>query len=548
MSLFSVLNVATTGLAASQLGMDIAGQNISNADVDGYSRKRLNSTASYRSDGTYGQMGMGVDVVNIERMRSGFIDDEIRDQSQQVGYYTQVDQTYQNLQSIFTEPSNTGLQQYMDQFFDSWQNLANNPADTSARTMVKTDGQILTDTFHNLSTQLSNARQAVNDQITQDAGKVNQLTKDIFNLNSEIASVQLSGQNANDSLDKRDKDLKQLAGLIDFTTQVNNLGQVTISTGGSLVVSPAYQQDIETTTSTYTAADGATITDVGLRFKDSKINYLPQSGEIRGYIDSRDQVIPEYQAKLDTLANALVAKVNAVHETGYDLNGVSGNDFFDPTSTGASDIKLSPSIESNVQNIAAGTGGETLVAPIQNLTLTYGVPGNLGNTNINQNSVIVKAGNTTLTEGTDYQVDYRTGALQMLHAGFNGTPLTATYTYNDGASKGSGDNANALAIAQLREQMTMDNDVLGNPTSTFNENYASMIGRLGEEDNEAKSNLDSRTTLVAQYQNQQDAISGVSLDEEMANLVQLQHTYEASARVVTTAATMLDSLIAMVIT
>ena len=265
MSLFSVLNVATTGLAASQLGMDIAGQNISNADVDGYSRKRLNSTASYRSDGTYGQMGMGVDVVNIERMRSGFIDDEIRDQSQQVGYYTQVDQTYQNLQSIFTEPSNTGLQQYMDQFFDSWQNLANNPADTSARTMVKTDGQILTDTFHNLSTQLSNARQAVNDQITQDAGKVNQLTKDIFNLNSEIASVQLSGQNANDSLDKRDKDLKQLAGLIDFTTQVNNLGQVTISTGGSLVVSPAYQQDIETTTSTYTAADGATITDVGLR-------------------------------------------------------------------------------------------------------------------------------------------------------------------------------------------------------------------------------------------------------------------------------------------
>jgi flagellar hook-associated protein 1 len=89
---------------------------------------------------------------------------------------------------------------------------------------------------------------------------------------------------------------------------------------------------------------------------------------------------------------------------------------------------------------------------------------------------------------------------------------------------------------------------LGNPTSTFNENYASMIGRMGEEDNEAKSNLDSRTTLVAQYQNQQDAISGVSLDEEMANLVQLQHTYEASARVVTTAGTMLDSLIAMVIT
>ncbi len=154
MSLFSVLNVATTGLTASQLGMDVAGQNITNADVDGYSRKRLNTSASYRSDGTYGQMGMGVDVINIQRMRSGFIDDEIRDQTQQVGYYTQIDQTYQNLQSIFTEPSDTGLQEYMDQFFDSWQNLANNPADTSARTMVKTDGEILTNTFHNLASQL----------------------------------------------------------------------------------------------------------------------------------------------------------------------------------------------------------------------------------------------------------------------------------------------------------------------------------------------------------------------------------------------------------
>ena len=352
MSLFSVLNVATTGLTASQLGMDVAGQNITNADVDGYSRKRLNTTASYRSDGTYGQMGMGVDVINIQRMRSGFIDDEIRDQTQQVGYYTQIDQTYQNLQSIFTEPSDTGLQEYMDQFFDSWQNLANNPADTSARTMVKTDGEILTNTFHNLASQLSNARQAMNDQITQDADKVNQLTKDIYNLNSEIASVQSTGQNANDSLDKRDKDMAQLAKLIDFTSQENSLGQVTISTGGSLIVSPAYQQDIETTTSTYKAPDGSTITNVGLRFKDSKIDYMPQSGEIRAYIDSRDQVMPEYQTKLDTLANALVAKVNALHETGYDLNGVSGNDFFDPTSTGASDIKLSPSIESNVQNIA----------------------------------------------------------------------------------------------------------------------------------------------------------------------------------------------------
>ena len=97
MGLFSSLNVGTRGLQAAQLGMDISGQNISNADVEGYSRKRLNMAADYRRDSTFGQMGFGVDVINIERMRNTFVDQQIRDQTQQVGYYTQVDDAYQTI-------------------------------------------------------------------------------------------------------------------------------------------------------------------------------------------------------------------------------------------------------------------------------------------------------------------------------------------------------------------------------------------------------------------------------------------------------------------
>ena len=129
MSLFSLLSVGTRGMAAAQLGMDISSQNISNSDVEGYSRKRLNMAADYRPDGTYGQMGFGVNVIDITRMRNAFVDQQIRQQNQQVGYYTQVNDAYTTIQNVFTEPSDTGLQNYMDQFFDSWQNLANNPAD-----------------------------------------------------------------------------------------------------------------------------------------------------------------------------------------------------------------------------------------------------------------------------------------------------------------------------------------------------------------------------------------------------------------------------------
>jgi Flagellar hook-associated protein len=91
----------------------------------------------------------------------------------------------------------------------------------------------------------------------------------------------------------------------------------------------------------------------------------------------------------------------------------------------------------------------------------------------------------------------------------------------------------------------MDNDNLGNATSTFSENYAAMIGRLGLDRNEATSNLDSRTHLVDQYESQQDSAAGVSLDEEMADIIKYQHTYQASARVITTTSEMLDTLLKM---
>ncbi len=545
MGLFSLLSVGTRGLQAAQLGMDISGQNISNADVEGYSRKRLNMSADYRPDGSYGQMGFGVEVINIDRMRNSFVDQQIRSQTQQVGLYTEIDDAYQTIESIFTEPTQTGLNEYMNQFFDSWQNLANNPADPSARTMVKTNGEILTGVFHNLATQLSDYKQSRNSEISQRVNKVNELSKEIFNLNKEIASVEISDQNANDSRDKRDKLLKDLSQIIDIDTVENDLGQITVTTGGSIIVSPAYQQDIETTTSTYTAADGTTVTDIGMRFFDSKRPYVPLSGELKGLLDSRDVVVPEYQAKLDTLANALVAKINEIHVRGYSLNGVSGIDFFDPTSTGASDIGLSAAVLANVQNISAAVGGQILVAPTQNITLTYGVPGNLGNTNIDQNSAIVQAGNATLVENTDYQINYRTGAIQMLHAGYDGTALTVNYRYTAGNSQGVGSNANAIAIAQLRTKLTMDDDSLGNPTASFSEFYSSFIGRLGLDRNEATSNLDSRNHLVEQYEAQQDSTAGVSLDEEMAEIIKFQHVYQASARLISTTSEMLDILLRM---
>ena len=547
MGLFSLLNVGTRGLSAAQLSMDVAGQNISNADVEGYSRKRLNLNADYRMDGSFGQMGFGVEVESIERVRNTLIDSQIQRQNHEVGMYTEIDQTLQRVESIFVEPSATGIQHFIDQFFDSWQNLANNPADVASRTMVKTNAEILSNVFHSLSGELRDLGQSRNTEIGVRVKRVNELSQEIFNLNNEIMAIEINKQNANDSRDKRDQLLKEIATLVDTDVVENEYGQVTVITGGSIIVSPVGFQKLELTTNSFVRSDGTNGTDVGLRFADSKLICNLKGGQIKGLFESRDIIIPAFEVELDTLANALVTKINQLHETGYNQSGYSGMQFFNPAGTGASDISLSASIISSIQNIAAASGGVVSAnGPLGSLAATHTFGGplfNLGRRNIVMNSVEVQTPTgTMLQENVDYHIDHVNGTLQMLHGGYDTTDLTINFNYNSGAFKGVGDNTNAVAIAQLRQQLTMTPDNLGNAQSSFTDYYSSMIGRLGLAKNEAASNLETRTFLVDQLNRQQDSIAGVSLDEEMGNIIKAQHTYQAAARLMSTTSTMLDIL------
>ncbi len=559
MSLLSVLNVGTRGLMASQLAMDVAGQNISNADVEGYSRKRLNLSPDYRYDSNFGQMGIGVEVVSIVRMRNTFIDNQIRLQNQEVGFYDEINQSLNQIENIFTEPGDTGIQTYIDQFFDSWQNLANNPADISARTVVKTNAEILSNVFHNVSGELRDLRQTRNTEIEDRVDKVNEIIKEVYNMNLEIGAVELGNQNANDSRDKRDQLLKTLSEIIDINTTENELGQITLTTNGNILVSPVNFQQIEMTTSSFQLSDGTSMTKVGLRFSDSKKEYVPQGGQIKGLLEIRDKIVPEYESKLDTLALSLVKKINDLHISGYNLNGYSGNSFFDQNTTGASDIKLSAEVLSNVQNIAAASAGES-VPGVTNDSPTgshdfgspaiqlYRDPASATPTaasNIVRGSVLVRSPSVALKEDVDYHIDYVNGTIQMLHNGYDAQDLDIDFQYRTGGFNGPGDNSNAIAIAKLRGALTMNPDILGNDTSTFSEYYSSFIGNLGLSKNEANSNLETRKFLVNQYESQQDSISGVSLDEEMSDIIKYQHTYQAAARLISIANEMLDTLIRM---
>ena len=166
-------------------------------------------------------------------------------------------------------------------------------------------------------------------------------------------------------------------------------------------------------------------------------------------------------------------------------------------------------------------------------------------TNIVVGSAIVTSNGVQLTENVDYHIDPVSGTFQMLHAGYDAADLTINFQYRTDSFNGPGDNANALAIAQLGEQLTMTPDALNNPTSTFSDYYSSIVSQVGLDTNTAQSNLDTHQFLINQYETQQDSIAGVSLDEEMSNLITFQHSYQAAANVVTVTGKMLDALMAM---
>ncbi|MCL2220632.1 MAG: flagellar hook-associated protein FlgK [Chitinispirillia bacterium] len=584
MSLMSVLSVGNRALQASQMGIDVTGQNISNAGVEGYSRKRVNQTSMYAYDSTYGQMGLGARVVNVERLRNTFLDEQIRKQNSEIGYFAAVSSAFDRMESILHEPGDLGVMYYMDEFFNSWQNLSNNPEDVAARTLVRTNAQIMIDTFRKTALELSNLREQQNEQMPMHVDRINQITAQIMNLNQEVAAVEIGNQHANDSRDRREVLLKELSQYIDINVIENDMGMVTVTTAGHVLIAPSYKQNIEVNTIKRELEDGTVVHDIGLRFSDSRIDFIPTGGQLRGMFDNRDVYVPEYQKKLDELAAAIVKAVNDIHVEGYNLQGVSGFHFFDPIDlknpgkVTASTIALSAAVKSNVHNIAAATalqavtdGRNTIAVP--NPTATPPVTGyaygdapiqlmqaplnpDMRAYNVITDSVVITVKTKdgiaipgsiplVLEEGKDYVIDYTLGTFQMLHDGYDNEEFDIQFNYFRGGFEGPGGNKNALAIAELRNAMTMTPDGLGNPTATFTEYFSSVVGRLGLNSSQAMSNLETRVFLAAQYETQQDAIAGVSLDEEMANLIKYQHTYTAAARLITTVDRMLDTLLNM---
>lgn len=360
MSIGSILNSARQGMNAQQTAVQIASQNIANAKTEGYSRQRVELAAQLPTVFPYGSVGTGVAVASITRARDSLLDATYRTNNAAASGAQTSSDALSQVQSIFGEPSDTGLSASLDAFWSAWGDLASDPTNVSAKGVVRQAGNNVAVTLNQFAQQLDAVDQGNREGMNDDVNQVNKLTGQIADVNRQIVAAESGGQTANDLRDQRDLLVDQITKIVGGQVVEHANGSVAVYAGGRMLVDDTTVKQLE-------MHDGQppTVTYLG---SSSTIDGI--GGTLGAHIDISANRIPLVMSKLDALASGLVQSVNAIHSTGtiYSGNppvGAPAGNFFDVTNPPpaggdprltARGIRLAPTLVGANDVAASGAG------------------------------------------------------------------------------------------------------------------------------------------------------------------------------------------------
>jgi len=351
--LFQGLEVGKRALLTHQLSMSTIGHNMANVGTEGYSRQKVRVASAMPLETANFIIGNGVSAQNIYHARDFFLTSQYRRENKSLGEWNYREKTLSQIETFFAEPNDKSLGDVLNQFWNSWMDLSNNPESNAARSAVISHGETMVNTFHSLDRQLQELQSTADTDVVNRVGEINQYAHQIANLNRIIVSEELGDQNANDLRDQRDLLIDQLSQLVDVTTAEKSNGSTAVYISGLAIVENADTFEL-----------GTIVDSTGTEIKHDIVWKGTQSiikvngGELKGLIDTRDKIVPEVRDKLDELAASLVTQVNAVHQTGSGLDGTGGLNFFNSAFTSAGTIQLETAIVNNPILIAASASGE----------------------------------------------------------------------------------------------------------------------------------------------------------------------------------------------
>lgn len=558
-TLFSALDIGRSGLHAAQLQLDTAGHNIANVNRTGYSRQRVELAERSPVFTPEGAIGRGVGIATITRIRDTFLDQAYTRQAPGLGFAEVRAQYFTLIEDSYLEPTDNGFGTRLTDFFDALNDFSNNVESASVREAFLTEASSVAASLRDLISRFDQLRTNANEEVKNLVPEVNSLATQIAALNVQIRDTEGFGQPANDLRDERQVLLDELSRLINITTREDASGQINVLIGSQILVDAKGAREVIAFRNA--ALDPERQDLVELRFADDNSVVEVRNGEIFGAMTIRDEVLVEQDSQIDELAAALIEQLNRIHNQGNGLENLSGTISSanpvsaptDPLVSAGLPFNLTPGSFDVIVYDAAGVPSTT--------TITITPASTLNSLAADLNAIpdfSASVSGNTLSLGTaaPYTFSFANdtgGALTAL--GINGlftgsdarsiavnqdildNPSRLTSSYSTDVLN-TGDNSAAIAMANLRTALVMDSN-----SSTFDEFYQSIVTGLGVDSRSNSQQLDVTTQFVEDIDRRRQEVSGVNLDEEVSSLIQFQRAFEASARVITVADRMLETLL-----
>lgn len=352
---FAGLQVGLSALLAQRRAIEVAGQNIANVNTEGYSRQRVAMTSDSGPItpaifARYEGSGLGVRSGVVERLRDQFL--ELRGyQEHAAGSRLEVGAgTLARVEATFGEPSDQGIAAQLADFWAGWDDVANRPGDLAARSQLLERAETLAASFRRADADLQALWDTNLEQVGAVVAEVNATAARIAELNSTIQAAVGSGLTPNDLMDQRDQLISQLSERVGVTVRPGEAGTTDVFVGGTALVRGTRSEALEVL-----VGPGPTPAVSVNWTKDGAA--ASTSGRIGGMLDALDDVLPRYRAGLGAVAGDLLTATNAVHTTGFDLDGAAGLAFF---TMGPAGLEVNAAVAADPRKVAASATAGTL--------------------------------------------------------------------------------------------------------------------------------------------------------------------------------------------
>lgn len=562
MGLFGTIQQSSGALQAAQIGLQVVGNNIANANTPGYVRQQLqqSSAEAVRIGGLI--RGHGVRPTGIVQVVDKALAERMFNAKTDLAGAESLDKAYSQLEELTTDLNNEGLNQQLSMFNNALHELSAQPGDSSLRDFVILQAETLTQNIQRSREGALARRELWNSDLETIGEQINRLTERVARLNLEIATIEGGGLVHSDATglrDQRYKDLEELATYVDINVQEQESGAVSIFVGGDYLVSNGNYREVYT-------AYGKTTGGNEIRIIETDSPLQASSGILAATQTARDTIFGEYVDSLDDMAAALIRSVNEVHSqgqgrTGYQellssvaadtgvpledaglawvpRNGTFDLSVVDEHGEVISDHRISVRMlgqvsDSTISSIVAD------IDAIDGLTASVTAEGRI--------EILSDSPTSSFTFGQDTSGFLAAAGINTFFVGSSGLDIDVNDTLKQDADflaisyGGIGEDTDALTgLLDLIDQPLDHLD-----GRSVRDSYETLVGGLGQKISLQQSATEGLRNFYATLQSQHLAITGVNIDEESIKMITYQRAFQASSRVIATASEMLELLVTL---